>query len=442
MTHNEVHILQERWDREKVEWGIIRDYTPQDIIPLRGTLRVEHTLARHGAERLRRQLKGEDFIRTGGAYNGNDAVQMVQAGLNAIYLSGWQSACGGNPSGKRLPDKSIHPSSSFPTIIKSINSGLARSDQIATLERTMLPEEKWDESHRIQDWFVPIVADAEAGLGGTSNVYDLIENMIKEGVAGIHLEDQDSAYKKCGHMGGKVLVPTLLHVDKLRAARIIADVLDVPTVIIARTDANSATFLNNDIDERDKPFLSGERSREGFYKIKGGLEMAIARGLAFAPYAEMIWCETSVPDIDEARQFADAIHERYPGKLLSYNCSPSFPWTKDFVKKYGTEEEARKKIASFQPELAEMGYQFQFITLFGFHKQGHGMYELSREYANEGMPAFVRLQDAEFESAKHGYTGVWHQRFAGLGVFDYIDQLATGGQSSTGGMDGSTEKHF
>ncbi len=431
MTRPEIEALKKRWANEQEEWGVIREYTPKDVLDLRGTVHIEHTLAAHGAKRLRRRLKEPGYIRTGGARDGNDAAQMVLAGLEAIYLSGWQTAAGSNLDGKIFPDKSIHPASSFRFAIEQFNNGLLRMDQIAALERAQLPEETWGEFHRIKDWMVPIVADAEAGLGGTGNVYNLIENMIIAGVAGIHLEDQDSGYKKCGHMGGKVVIPTRLHIDKLRAARLAADVHDVPTVIIARTDANSAKLLSNDVDERDVLFMTGARTREGFYQVKGGLEMAIARGLAFAPYADILWCETSTPDMDEAREFAGAIHAEYPGKALAYNCSPSFNWEKNL---------SPSQIERFQDELGEMGYSFQFITLYGFHAHNHGMFLLSKGYAQRGMPAYVELQRDEFESAHDGYIAHQHQRFASTGYFDRIDEIATKGESTTGAMRGSTEE--
>lgn len=440
MTQPEIDTLKQRWAKEKEEWGIVREYTPEDVVSLRGTVRIEHTLSRRGADCLRRQLCEKPFIRTGGARDGNDAIQMVLGGLEAIYLSGWQTAAGGNIEGKIFPDMSIHPSTSFEFAVRQLNNGLLRADQIAAMERCKLLHERWEHVHKVKDWLVPIIVDAEAGFGGTRHMYNFVENMVLAGAAAIHAEDQQSSDKKCGHMGEKVITPTRMHIDKLKAGRLAADVHDVPLVIIARTDANSARFLSSDIDEQDHPFIHGERTREGFYQVKGGLGMAISRCLAFAPYADMLWCETSIPDIDEAREFAQKIHEAHPGKVLAYNCSPSFNWLLHFKRKYGSETKAWEKIGEFQDELAGMNYKFQFITLYGFHAHNHGMFELSRAYASEGMPAYVRLQQAEFASAEHGYTAHKHQRFAATGVFDRIDEIATGGKTSTRALKGSTEE--
>lgn len=411
--------VEQSWNQERFQ-GIIRTYTAEDVVRLRGSVQVEHTLARLGAERLWNLLHTEHHIKALGALTGNQAIQQVKAGLKAIYLSGWQVAADANLSGHMYPDQSLYPANSVPQVVKRINQALQRADQIDQ-------SEGGTDTH----WFAPIVADAEAGFGGPLNVFELMKGMIEAGAAGVHFEDQLASEKKCGHMGGKVLIPTQAAVRNLISARFAADVMGVPTIIVARTDANGAFLITSDIDEADQPFLTGERTPEGFFRLRGGLDAAIARGLAYAPYADLIWCETSEPNLEEARRFAEAIHEKFPGKLLAYNCSPSFNWKKKL------DEES---IARFQEELGEMGYKFQFVTLAGFHALNYGMFELARGYRDRGMAAYSELQQAEFASEVHGYTATRHQREVGTGYFDEIAQVISGGTSSTTALSGSTEE--
>jgi isocitrate lyase len=402
--------------------GIERPYTAEDVLRLRGSVAIEHTLARLGAERLWELLQTEPYVNALGAVTGNQAVQQVQAGLTAIYVSGWQVAADANNAGQMYPDQSLYPADSVPNLCRRINSALQRADQVHHAEGKVAPG---------QTWFAPLVADAEAGFGGTLNAFELMKGMIDAGAACVHFEDQLSSAKKCGHLGGKVLVPTNEAVQKLVAARLAADVMGVPTLVMARTDADSAHLLTSDIDPRDRKFCTGERTAEGFFRIRGGIESAIARGLAYAPYADLIWCETSHPDLEEAQQFADAIHAKYPEKMLAYNCSPSFNWRKKL------DEET---IARFQPELARMGYKFQFVTLAGFHALNLSMFELARGYKVAGMTAYSRLQEKEFSSeTQFGYEAVKHQRFVGTGYFDQVQQVISGGLASTTALTGSTE---
>jgi isocitrate lyase len=403
-----------RWE------GIERPYTSDDVERLRGSVVVEHTLARLGAERLWKLLRTEDYVPSLGALSGNQAVQMVKAGLPAIYLSGWQVAADANLAGHTYPDQSLYPANSAPALARRINNALLRADQI-----------HWAEGDRDRYWLAPIVADAEAGFGGPLNAFELMKSMIEAGAAGVHFEDQLASEKKCGHLGGKVLVPTSQFIRTLAAARLAADVLDVPTVLLARTDALSATLLTSDVDERDRPFCTGERTPEGFFRIESGLESAIARSLAYAPYADLLWFETSTPDLGEAREFAQAIHERFPGKLMAYNCSPSFNWKRHL-------DDAA--IASFQQELGELGYKFQFVTLAGFHALNAAMFELALGYAAEGMSAYVRLQEHEFALEESGYSASRHQREVGAGYFDAVVEAVSGGESSTLALRGSTEE--
>ncbi len=400
--------------------GIKRPYSQQDVEQLRGSIHVEHTLARLGAERLWSLLHSESFTAALGAMTGNQAVQQVSAGLKAIYVSGWQVAADANDAAQTYPDQSLYPADSVPNLVRRLNHSLLRADQIHHAEGR-------SENY----WLAPLVADAEAGFGGNLNAFELMKGMIEAGAAGVHFEDQLSSAKKCGHLGGKVLVPTVEAIQKLVAARLAADVMGVPTVLIARTDAEAAALLTNDVDPRDHEFITGERTSEGFYKVRCGTSAAIARAISYAPYADMIWCETSTPDINEAREFADGVHAKFPGKLLAYNCSPSFNWRKNL-------DEAT--IASFQRDLARLGYKFQFITLAGFHALNHSMFELARGYKNSGMTAYCRLQDAEFKSEDaHGYEAVKHQQFVGTGYFDAIQEVVTSGTSSTMALEGSTE---
>jgi isocitrate lyase len=402
--------------------GIERPYTAEDVLRLRGSIQIEHTLARLGAERLWELLQTQPYVNSLGAMTGNQAVQQVQAGLKSIYVSGWQVAADANNAGQMYPDQSLYPADSVPNLCRRINSALQRADQVHHAEGKVVPG---------QTWFAPLVADAEAGFGGTLNAFELMKGMIEAGAACVHFEDQLSSAKKCGHLGGKVLVSTTEAIQKLVAARLAADVMGVPTLIMARTDADSATLLTSDIDLRDRALCTGERTSEGFFRIRGGIESAIARGLAYAPYADLLWCETSHPDLEEARQFADAIHAKYPGKLLAYNCSPSFNWRKKL------DEET---IASFQTELARMGYKYQFVTLAGFHALNLSMFELARHYKETGMAAYSALQEKEFASEKeHGYQAVKHQRFVGTGYFDQVQQVISGGLASTTALAGSTE---
>jgi isocitrate lyase len=402
--------------------GIERPYTAEDVLRLRGSIHIEHTLARMGAERLWELLHTDPYINALGAMSGNQAVQQVQAGLKAIYVSGWQVAADANNAGTMYPDQSLYPADSVPNLCRRINNALQRADQVHHAEGKVAPG---------QTWFAPLIADAEAGFGGTLNAFELMKGMIEAGAACVHFEDQLSSAKKCGHLGGKVLVSTTEAIQKLVAARLAADVMEVPTLIMARTDADSAHLLTSDIDARDREFCTGERTSEGFFRIRGGIESAIARGLAYAPYADLIWCETSHPDMEEARRFAEAIHAQYPGKLLAYNCSPSFNWRKNL-------DEAT--IARFQPELARMGYKFQFVTLAGFHALNLSMFELARGYKLAGMTAYSRLQEKEFSrETQYGYEAVKHQRFVGTGYFDQVQQVISGGLASTTALAGSTE---
>jgi isocitrate lyase len=420
MRNDQIETLAASWMADSRWQGIERPYSAEDVAKLRGSVVVEQTLARMGAERLWDLLHREDYINALGALTGNQAVQQVKAGLKAIYLSGWQVAADANLAGQMYPDQSLYPANSVPQVVKRINQALQRADQIAHSEG------KGDTY-----WFAPIVADGEAGFGGPLNVFELTKAMIEAGAAGVHFEDQLASEKKCGHMGGKVLIPTQQAIKNLVAARLAADVLGVPTVIIARTDANGASLLTSDIDERDRPFCTGERTVEGFYHVRAGIEQAIARGLAYAPYADLIWCETSEPNLDEARRFADAIHQQFPGKLLAYNCSPSFNWKKKL-------DEAT--IARFQREIGAMGYKFQFVTLAGFHALNYSMFELSRGYRDRGMAAYSELQQAEFAAEQNGYTATKHQREVGTGYFDEVAQVIAGGMASTTALHGSTEE--
>ncbi len=407
-------------DEDPTRWvGIRRDYTPEDVEKLRGSVRIRHTLAELGAARLWHLVTNKDYVHALGALTGNQAVQMVKAGLEAIYVSGWQVAADANLSGNMYPDQSLYPANSVPMLVQRINSALQRADQIHHLE----------DLHGTY-WFAPIVADAEAGFGGPLNAYELMKAMIQAGAAGVHFEDQLSSEKKCGHLGGKVLVPTGAFIRILNAARLAADVMEVPTVLIARTDANAAGLLTSDVDERDHAFLTGERTPEGFFKVRPGLDQAIARGLAYAPYSDLVWCETSEPNLEEAKRFAEALHAEHPGKPLAYNCSPSFNWRKKLDS---------HTIAIFQRELGAMGYRFQFVTLAGFHALNHGMFELARGYKQQGMSAYSELQEAEFASEPYGYTATRHQREVGTGYFDAVSSAVSGGNSSTQAMADSTE---
>lgn len=419
MTNEKAANLQESWELDARWKGIKRTYSAEDVLKLRGSLDIEYTLARHGAEKLWKLLQEEDYVHALGALTGNQAVQQVKAGLKAIYLSGWQVAADANLSGHMYPDQSLYPANSVPHVVKRINQALQRADQIHHVEG----------DHSI-DWFAPIVADAEAGFGGQLNVFELMKSMIEAGAAAVHFEDQLSSEKKCGHLGGKVLLPTQTAVKNLISARLAADVMGVPTILIARTDANAADLITSDVDPYDIPFIIGDRTPEGFYRTKAGLDQAIARGLAYAPYADLVWCETSEPNLDEARRFAEAIHERFPGKLLAYNCSPSFNWKKKL-------DDAT--IAKFQNELGKMGYKFQFVTLAGFHALNNSMFELAKGYKERGMAAYTELQQAEFANEEYGYTATRHQREVGTGYFDEVSMIITGGTSSTTALKGSTE---
>ena len=411
--------LERSWSEGSRWLGVDRNYSAEDVIKLRPNILPESALARHGAERLWNAMQDTDLVRTFGAVTGAQAVQMAKAGLQAIYVSGWQVAADANTAGSTYPDQSLYPVNSVPALVRRLNNALMRADQIDRLEgRSNI------------NYYLPIVADAEAGFGGPIHAYELMKNMIEAGAAGVHYEDQLAAEKKCGHMGGKVLVPTSQHVRTLQAARLAADMMDVPTIVMARTDALSATLLTTDIDERDREFCTGGRTTEGYFSVTGGIESAIARGLAYAPYADLIWCETSTPDIDEARQFAEAIHAQYPGKMLAYNCSPSFNWKRHL-------DDAT--IARFQEELAGMGYRFHFITLAGWHSINYNTFKLARAYRDAGMTAFVEMQEGEFEAEAEGYTAVKHQREAGTSYFDEVLLTVTEGQSATTALSGSTE---
>jgi len=415
-----IAALENQW-RSNPRWkGITRPYKAEDVVRLRGTVQVEHTLARLGAERLWDLLQEESYVAALGAMTGNQAIQQVEAGLQAIYVSGWQVAADANNSGQMYPDQSLYPADSVPNLVRKINQALVRADQIHHAE-----------GKNGKYWFAPMVADAEAGFGGNLNAFELMKAMIEAGAACVHFEDQLSSAKKCGHLGGKVLVSTTEAIQKLVAARLAADVMGVPTLIMARTDADSAGLLTTDIDPRDREFCTGKRTSEGFFEVRGGIEAAIARGLAYAPYVDLLWCETSKPNLEEAREFAEGIHAVYPGKMLAYNCSPSFNWRKHL----STED-----IARFQRELGAMGYKFQFITLAGFHALNHTMFELAREYKTLGMTAYSELQEAEFQSEReHQYSAVKHQRFVGTGYFDAVQNVISSGTASTTALAGSTE---
>ena len=421
-----VDAMTDRADRIATDWASSprwkrarRDYSAEDVVRLQGSFVEEHTLASAMAERLWELITGRDYVNSLGAISGGQAVQMVKAGLDAIYLSGWQVAADANLAGEVYPDQSLYPANSAPALVHRINNALRRADQI-----------EWSEGNGQRDWMVPIVADAESGFGGSLNVFELTKAFIKAGAAGVHLEDQLSSEKKCGHMGGKVLIPTGQHVRALQSARLAADVLNVPTVVLARTDSLAATLLTSDVDDRDRAFVTGERTAEGFYAVHNGMEAAVARGLAYAPYADLLWCETSKPDLAEAAQFAEAIHEQYPDQMLAYNCSPSFNWRRHL-------DDAT--IAKFQKELGAMGYRFQFITLAGFHALNAAMFQLARGYAESGMSAYVQLQEAEFAMEEDGYTATRHQREVGAGYFDLVAQALSGGHSATLALEGSTE---
>jgi isocitrate lyase len=415
-----VEKLEKQW-RTLPRWaGVRRDYSAADVARLRGSVHVESTLARRGAEKLWELLHAEPYVNALGALTGNQALQMVEAGLKAIYLSGWQVAADANLVGEMYPDQSLYPSNSVPALVRAINNAFRRADQV-----------RHAEGRQDLDYFAPIVADAEAGFGGPLNAFELMKALIEAGAAGVHFEDQLASEKKCGHMGGKVLVPTGQFIRTLKAARLAADVLDMPTLLVARTDADSAHLLTADSDERDRAFLTGERTAEGFFRITGGLEMAIHRGLAYAPYADLIWCETSEPNLEEAAQFAEGIHEQFPGKLLAYNCSPSFNWKAKLDD---------STIARFQRELGGMGYKFQFVTLAGFHALNLSMFELARGYQERGMTAYAQLQQAELQREEAGYHATKHQRFVGTGYFDQVAQCIAGGTASTTGLTGSTEE--
>lgn len=421
MTKQErIEQLEQAWKNEERWSGVTRPYSAEEVIRLRGSIDVEHTLARRGSEKLWKLMKEEPYINALGALTGNQAVQQVKAGLKAIYLSGWQVAADANLSGQMYPDQSLYPANSVPHVVKRINQALQRADQIA-----------FGEGDTDVDWFAPIVADAEAGFGGALNVFELMKGMIESGASGVHFEDQLSSEKKCGHLGGKVLLPTQTAVRNLISARLAADVMGTPTILIARTDADAADMITSDIDDNDKAFLTGERTSEGFYRTKPGIDQAISRGLAYAPYADLIWCETSTPDLEQAKQFAEAIHAKYPGKMLAYNCSPSFNWKANL-----SEEE----IEVYQKELGKLGYKFQFVTLAGFHALNYSMFTLASGYRDRGMGAYSELQQAEFASEKDGYTATKHQREVGTGYFDEVSQVISGGKSSTTAMKGSTEE--
>jgi len=415
----EVTDLAANW-KGNMRWqGVNRPYSAEDVLRLRGSIRIEYTLARLGADRLWNLLHSDQYVAALGALTGNQAVQQVKAGLKAIYLSGWQVAADANLAGQMYPDQSLYPANSVPSVVKRINQALQRADQIQTAEGK-------DDTY----WFAPIVADAEAGFGGPLNVFELMKAMIEAGAAGVHFEDQLASEKKCGHMGGKVLVPTQTAIKHLVSARLASDVMGVPTILVARTDANGAQLITSDIDPTDHKFLTGERTAEGFYRVRSGLNSAIDRGISYAPYCDLIWCETSEPNLKEAERFAREIHEQFPGKLLAYNCSPSFNWRKKLDS---------ETIATFQQQLARMGYKFQFITLAGFHALNYGMFELARGYRKRGMTAYSELQEAEFAAEGYGYTATKHQREVGTGYFDEVAKVVSGGTSSTTALAGSTE---
>ena len=413
-------------DLDDTRWSNIkRLYSENDVEKLRGSVKIEYSLAKQGAEKLWKYLNEDDYLQTFGVLTGHQAVQHAKAGLKALYISGWQVAADANTSGNTYPDQSLYPVDSVPSLVKRINSALLRIDQIETLERLE------NSNNNYEDRMLPIIADAESGFGGPLNVFELMKSMIEAGAAGVHFEDQLSSEKKCGHMGGKVLVPTQTQIRTLNSARLAADVMRVPTLILARTDANAASLITSDIDEYDKPFITGERTIEGFYKTKAGLDQAISRGLAYSPYADLIWCETAKPDLEEAKKFAEAIHKEFPNKLLAYNCSPSFNWKKHLDK---------ATMKKFQSELGKMGYKFQFITLAGFHLNNYATFKLAQDYKKDGMAAYSELQEKEFAAEKDGYTSTKHQREAGTSYFDAVSQALTQGQSSTTAMSGSTEQ--
>ena len=425
LTHDDrirgdAEALETRWATDPRWGGIERPYAAADVVRLRGSFTVEHTIARLGAERLWELMHRRGYVRALGAMTGGQAVEMVKAGLEAIYLSGWQVAADANLAGHTYPDQSLYPANSVPAMVRRINNALQRADQIA-----------WADGPSDTHWIAPIVADAEAGFGGPLNAFELMKAMIEAGAAAVHYEDQLASEKKCGHLGGKVLVPTEQFIRTLTAARLAADVLDVPAVLVARTDADAATLLTSDVDQRDRPFVTGERTAEGYFRVTNGVGAAIARGLSYAPYADVLWCETSHPDLDEARAFAEAIHAEFPGKLLAYNCSPSFNWRRNL-------DDAT--IARFQDELGAMGYRFQFVTLAGFHALNAGMFDLARGYAEEGMTAYVRLQEHEFALEHRGYTATKHQHEVGTGYFDLVSQAVSHGMASTLALIGSTEE--
>ncbi|MFA0960658.1 isocitrate lyase [Roseivirga sp. BDSF3-8] len=419
-TKDKIFRIQEEWKTNSRWKGVERPYSAEEVVKLQGTVRIEYSLARMGAERLWDLLHSEEYVAGLGALTGNQAVQQVAAGLKAIYLSGWQVAADANLSGNMYPDQSLYPVDSVPAVVKRINSALMRADQIQTMS-----------GEGDTYWMAPIVADAEAGFGGNLNAFELMKMMIEAGAAGVHFEDQLSSAKKCGHLGGKVLVPTHEAVNKLVAARLATDVCQVPTIIVARTDADAATLITSDIDERDHQFLLGDRTHEGFYKVKNGLEPSIARGLAYAPYADLIWCETSHPDLGEAREFAQAIKEKYPNKMLAYNCSPSFNWASKL---------SEAEMFEYREKLAEMGYKFQFITLAGFHALNTSMFELASDYRKRGMAGYSALQQREFGLMDQGFKAVKHQAFVGTGYFDAVQNTVTQGQASTAALKGSTEE--
>jgi len=412
--------IQKDWDTNPRWKNVKRDYSAEEVVKCSGSVQVEHTLARNGSEKLWNLINTEDFVNSLGALTGNQALQQAKAGLKAVYLSGWQVAGDANTGMQMYPDQSLYPVDSVPSVIKRINNALRRADQLNIAE-----------GNDIVDYMLPIVADAEAGFGGVLNAFELMKSMIEAGAAGVHFEDQLASAKKCGHMGGKVLVPTQEAVQKLAAARLAADVSNVPTVLLARTDAEAANLLTSDIDPKDKEFCTGERTAEGFYRVNNGIDQAISRGLAYAPYADLVWCETGVPDLDFAKKFAEALKKEYPEQLLAYNCSPSFNWKKKLDD---------SQIAKFQKELGAMGYKFQFITLAGFHALNYSMFELAKGYNESQMSAYVKLQEAEFASEKDGYTATKHQREVGTGYFDTVTQVITGGVSSVTALTGSTEE--
>lgn len=422
LRQRSIESLRRQWEEDSRWEGVMRPYTAEEVLRYRGSLLIDHTLARRGAERLWKLLHTESYIHALGALTGNQAIQQVAAGLKSIYVSGWQVAADANQAGQVYPDQSLYPSNSVPELVRRINRALQRADQISMLE---------DEEDKI-DWFAPIFADAEAGFGGPLNAYEIMREMIEAGASGVHFEDQLASAKKCGHMGGKVLVPIQEFITKLIAARLAADVCGVPTILCARTDADSASLLTSDVDERDQPFLTGKRTAEGFFQIRGGLRCAIARGLAYAPYCDLIWCETSHPNLDEAEEFAASIRAKFPHKLLAYNCSPSFNWKKNLDD---------KSIAHFQQELGAMGYKYQFVTLAGFHALNLSMFQLASGYCERGMSAYVQLQEEEFaEEHRNGYRAVKHQKFVGTGFFDKLMTTVSSGQTSVKALDGSTEE--